>query len=82
MLNIPQDSIYYAKLTYKDGSVRLIKFCKDNKILAENFIFPIENSIYDLDKEIFVSYDCNTKIEVTKERPELEVLHEFAHQFI
>ena len=46
-----------------------------------NFILPIEGSVYDLDRDCYVKLD-NVKVKVYTERPEMEVLHEFANQFI
>lgn len=82
MLNVPSDSIKYAKLTYADNSARLVKFCNDQKLLLDNFIMPVENAIFDIEKEDYVNYDSNTRIEVFNERPSLDLVDEFASTFI
>ena len=81
MVDVPSNTIKYAELIYSDSSIRLIRFCNDEKALMRNFILPIEGSVYDLDRDCYVKLD-NVEVKVYTERPEMEVLHEFANQFI
>lgn len=81
MVDVPENTIKYAQLIYPDSSIRLIRFCNDEKALTRNFILPIEGSVYDLDRDTYVKLD-NVNVKIFTVRPEMEVLHEFANQFI
>ena len=81
MIDVPENTIKYAQLIYPDSSIRLLRYCNDEKALFKNFILPIKDSVYDLDRNVYVSLN-NVEVKVFIERPEMEVLHEFTNQFI
>ena len=82
MIDVSEDMIYYAELVYKDNSVRVFRTCVDKQVLTKNFIFPEEYEIYDLDKGVLLSYRECSKVNITKERPEMRYIDEFADLFI
>lgn len=82
MLDLLKTGFGWITLTYNDGSKKILKTTLNNELLNKEGVALVEDSLYDFIKKEYVKLPENATLEVTKEKPELNEVNEFANRFI
>ena len=82
MLDILYEGFGWITLEYCDGTKKIIKTTLNEKILNENNVAVYADGLYDFNKNEYIELDENAVLSVTKDKPELDEVNEFANRFI
>ena len=82
MLETLYEGFGWITLEYSDGTKKVFRTTLNEKILNDNNIAVYADRLFDFDKKEYVDLDENATLNITKEKPELDEVNEFANRFI
>ena len=81
-LDILKNGFGYVCFTYNDGSKKVFRTTLNTSLLLEANAYPKENELYDFDRKKMILLDGNVQIDISKDKPQLEEVHDFANLYI